>query len=158
MKSQTMKFSSDLNPSDMGFFKILVGSYRRIVSKTLLDNNRGPEWLYGNAPFAVLAHNNETNPKFLYANATAQRWLGFNRIELMQMPSVLSSGSIDCGGRRLTLEQVAERGFVVDCGGLCLSKSGNLLRLDQGVIWQLRDRYNNEFGQAAVFSVCNEKS
>jgi hypothetical protein len=47
--------------------------------------------LYEDAPYAVLAHNTDPDPRFIYANKTAQRCFEYSWSELTSMPSRLSA-------------------------------------------------------------------
>jgi hypothetical protein len=72
---------------DPHFFGLLTRSYARLVGAPLVPEGCGPEWLYHDAPFAVLAHNTEADPRFIYANEVAQRcfedpWDQFIQISL----------------------------------------------------------------------------
>ena len=58
--------------TDSDFFALLTGSFARLVGTKLLPEGTSPEWLYADAPFAVLAHDNGPDPKFVYANRCAQ--------------------------------------------------------------------------------------
>jgi hypothetical protein len=52
---------------DSDFFDLLTGSYARIVGKPLIESGRDAEWLYNDAPFVVVAHNTDPDPRVIYA-------------------------------------------------------------------------------------------
>ena len=51
--------------TDSDFFALLTGSFARLVGTKLVPEGTSPEWLYADAPFAVLAHDNGPDPKFV---------------------------------------------------------------------------------------------
>ena len=57
---------------DPEFFVLLTRSYARLVGSPLVPEGSTPGWLYHDAPFAVVAHNTEPDPRFVYANEAAQ--------------------------------------------------------------------------------------
>ena len=61
--------------SDLEFFELLVGSFRRVAGRELLEKNVDPNGFMGR-PLAIVAHNTEAEPAFVNANATAQRRFG----------------------------------------------------------------------------------
>ncbi|GAA3103402.1 MEKHLA domain-containing protein [Rhizobium viscosum] len=144
--------SRDLNPNDLEFFELLVGSFRRVVGRELLEKNRGPEWLYGNAPFAIVAHNADAEPVFVYANATAQRRFGYSWSEFTRLKARLSTGPDERGERARLLDAITRNGFMTDYCGLRVTKSGSRFRVEDGIVWQLKDRRGVGHGQAAMFS------
>lgn len=71
-----MTVSLSLDPQ---FFHLLADSHQRLVGTPLINNAVAPadvaRWLYEDAPFCVLAHNTDADPRFIYANRAAQRKL-----------------------------------------------------------------------------------
>ena len=57
---------------DPDFLRLLVGSHARLIGAPLLPEDTGCDaaeqarWLYGDAPFCVLAHDTATDPCFVY--------------------------------------------------------------------------------------------
>jgi PAS domain-containing protein len=147
-----MVSSPGLNPNTLAFFELLVGSYQKFVGKKLVKKEQGPEWLYGDAPFVVLAHNTAPDPVFIYANATAQRLFGYSRSEFTTLHSRLSAGPMERAERQALLDGVTRDGFVADYRGLRVKKTGERFWIEDGVIWQLRDKHGGVHGQAATFS------
>ena len=77
--------------ASVAFFELLTGSYNRLLGSPLCEEDRGLEWLYLEAPFAVLAHNTDADPRFIYANRCAQQWFGYSWEEFAQLRSRLSA-------------------------------------------------------------------
>ncbi|MGO6694937.1 MEKHLA domain-containing protein [Rhizobium johnstonii] len=147
-----MIFNNGMHPNDPEFFELLVGSFRRLVGKELVDKNRGPEWLYGDAPFVVVAHNADPDPVFGYANVTAQRRFGYSWNEFTKIQSRLSAGPAERGERQKLLDAVNDNGFMANYRGLRVMKSGKRFWMKDGIVWQLRDKRGFDHGQAATFS------
>jgi PAS domain-containing protein len=135
------------------FFELLRDSYARLVGSPLLEAEAGRDatWLYRDAPFAVLAHNTEPDPRFIYANRTAQRCFEYSWDELVRLQSRLSAEEPDRAERQRLLDAVASRGFVTGYAGLRIAKSGRRFWIRDGVIWQLIDERGVTHGQAAIF-------
>jgi len=143
------------------FFTLLVESYRRIVGQEppflappLLAPEARPSasWLYAEAPVCVLAHNTAPDPHFIYANRCAQDLFGYTFDEIMALPSRLSAEEPARGERQRLLEQVAKNGFVTGYSGVRIAKSGRRFRIEDGVLWQLKDRDGSLRGVAATFA------
>ncbi|UIJ72643.1 MEKHLA domain-containing protein [Aurantimonas sp. HBX-1] len=137
---------------DSEFYELLVSSHARFVREPLADFGSGPHWLYEVAPFAVVAHNAEPDPRFVYANVTAQRVFGYSREELIALPSRLSAKIENREERRCLLDAVSRNGSYVGYHGSRVKKSGDVSSMEDGVIWQLIDEHGYCYGQAAMFS------
>ena len=137
---------------DRDFFALLTKNYARFVKTPLVADGQGPDWLYHEAPFAVLAHNTEADPRFIYANRTAQACYEYGWDEFLTLPSRLSAEAPNRAERQLLMEAVATKGFISDYRGLRISKSGRRFWIEKGVVWQLYDEDGTFRGQAATFS------
>jgi hypothetical protein len=62
---------------DPDFCDLLTDSHLRVVGTPLLDHEAlhadAARWLYEDAPFCVVAHNTDADPRFVYANRAAQQ-------------------------------------------------------------------------------------
>lgn len=137
---------------DKPFFELLVGSYRRIVGDALFPENCDEHWLYNQAPFAVVAHNADPDPVFIYANIAAQRCFGYGWSEFTSLPSRLSAEPINRADRQILLDKVKKDGHYSGYFGVRIAKSGRRFSIDDGCIWQLTDHDGSTHGQAATFS------
>ncbi|MDB5409787.1 MAG: hypothetical protein JWL84_4699 [Rhodospirillales bacterium] len=142
--------STDLSV-DPDFFALLTGSYARIVGAPLAGTGRGPVWLYNEAPFAVVAHNTDSDPRFVYANKTAQACFEYSWDEFIALPSRLSAEAANREERQRLLEAVARNGFMSGYRGLRIAKSGRRFTIEDGLVWQLVDADGAWCGQAATF-------
>ncbi|KQT50529.1 MEKHLA domain-containing protein [Methylobacterium sp. Leaf456] len=139
---------------DGEFFALLTGSFRRLVGRPLVpEPGLGPDWLYGQAPFAVLAHDTSPDPLFVYANRAAQAAFGYDWDEIVGLPSRFSAEAPERAKRQRLLDAVARDGFVADYRGLRIAKSGRRFPIGDGIVWQLVDEAGRVRGQAATFPV-----
>ena len=136
---------------DPEFFALLTRSYARLVGSALVAEGRGPAWLYREAPFAVVAHNTEADPRFIYANEAAQACFEYPWDEFTQLRSRFSAEAPNRIERQRLLESVAEKGFVTGYRGLRIARSGRRFWIQDGVVWQLMNETGISCGQAAVF-------
>jgi PAS domain-containing protein len=136
---------------DPAFFALLTGSYARLVGTPLVAPGRDARWLYREAPFAVVAHNTDPDPRFTYANVAAQTCFEYSWQEFVQLRSRFSAEAPNRTERQRLLETVASKGFVADYRGLRISKSGRRFWIQDGVVWQLVSEVGVACGQAAVF-------
>lgn len=136
---------------DSGFFELLTRSFARVVGKELVGAGQDASWLYHLAPFALLAHNTGPDPRFIYANRTAQACFEYSWEEFVKLPSRLSAEAPDRLERQRQLDQVARKGYVSDYRGVRISRSGRRFWIENAVIWQLLDADGRTHGQAALF-------
>jgi hypothetical protein len=135
----------------------LLASHRELTGRPLLERLPGEtdteiaQRLYA-APFVVLAHGNEPDPCFNYANLAAQRL--FERLwdEFIGLPSRLSAEAPERNERERLLARVAAHGFIDDYTGVRISKSGHRFRIKRATVWNVSDAAGRRVGQAAVFS------
>jgi hypothetical protein len=137
--------------ADPEFFALLTDSYARLVGAPLVPPGKDARWLYREAPFVVLAHDTEQDPKFIYANKAAQACFDYSWEEFMSLPSRLSAEAPNQAERQALLEEVARHGFLSGYRGLRVAKSGRRIIIEDGIVWELIDRQGKRHGQAATF-------
>ena len=141
---------------DPQFFDLLVGSYRRLIGEDPLflsaDGPLSARWLYADAPNPVLAHNTNSNPRFIYANKAAQKLFGYDWDEIIGLPSRHSAATPAQDERQRLLNAVARDGFATGYSGIRIAKSGRRFWIEDGVLWQLRAQDGSLFGVAATFA------
>ena len=138
--------------NDAHLFDLITGSFRRLLGRALTDPAAGAEWLYHRAPFVVLAHDGGDDPRFIYANETAQACFGYSVTELIGLPSRLSAEAEERAERQRLLDRVGRDGFIPDYSGIRIAKSGRRFRIENAIVWQLIDADGTHHGQAATFS------
>jgi hypothetical protein len=140
---------------DPVFCMLLANSHLALVGKPLISPNMSPEqaarWLYEEAPFCVLAHNTEADPRFVYANRTAQRCFEYGWDEFTTLPSRLSAEAPEREERQRLLDMVARQGYSSDYRGVRIAKSGRRFWIENVTVWNLLDHTGEQHGQAAVF-------
>ena len=131
---------------------LIVDSHRQLTGTSLVLAGipDAVHWLYEAAPFGVVAHNTESDPRFIYANQAAQRRFEYSWAEFTSLPSRLSAETPDRAERQALLDQVARQGFASGYRGLRIAKSGRRFWIEDATIWQLIDADGTKHGQAAV--------
>jgi PAS domain-containing protein len=137
---------------DTRLFDLITGSFRRLLGRELASPLADMEWLYYRAPFVVLAHDGGADPRFIYANETAQACFEYSADELIGLPSRLSAEAEERAARQLLLDRVSHDGFISDYSGIRIAKSGRRFRIENAIVWQLIDADGVHHGQAATFS------
>ena len=137
---------------DPDFFALLTGSHARLLGRPLVPPGRDAGWLYREAPFAVLAHDTSPDPRFTYANRTAQDCFGYDWASITALPSRLSAEAPNRAERQALLDAVARDGFATGYRGLRIARTGKRFWIEDGVVWQLIDRDGTIRGQAATFA------
>ncbi len=144
---------------DPDFLRLLAGSHARLTGAPLLpedvaggDPAAQARWLYESAPFCVLAHNTDADPRFVYANRAAQARFEYGWDEFVTLPSRLSAEAPDRAERQRLLDAVARDGFIGDYRGLRIARSGRRFWIERATVWQLIDEAGVLRGQAATFS------
>jgi len=138
--------------TDPEFFALLTGSYERLLGNSLVPDGADAAWLYQEAPFAVLAHDGSGDPKFIYANKSAQACFEYDWNEIVGLPSRLSAEPADRAERQGLLDQVVRHGFLSGYRGVRVAKSGRRFLIESGIVWELIDTDGRRQGQAATFS------
>ncbi len=114
------------------------------------DENARLAWLDASAPFGILAHNAETDPKFIYANKTALEMFDYGIDELLGMPSRLSAAPERQAARTAFLERVSAQGIAHDYADIRVTRSGRSFRIRDGSVWQVVAPDGSPIGQAAI--------
>jgi hypothetical protein len=147
-----MTVSLSLDPQ---FFHLLADSHQRLVGAPLVNNTiapaDAPRWLYEDAPFCVLAHNTDADPRFIYANRAAQRCFEYDWDGITALRSRFSAEQPNREERAQLLEAVRTRGFATGYRGVRISRSGRRFCIEGGTVWNLIDSAGVYHGQAATF-------
>ncbi len=148
--------SSMTTAIDPAFYRLLAESYKRLLAHNppFLEGSErdGPRWLYASAQSCVLAHSTAADPLFIYANKSAQTLFEYDWDEIVGIPSRLSAEAPNRTERQRLLDAVKRYGFATGYSGVRISKSGRRFRIEDGVLWQLRDAGGMIHGVAATFS------
>jgi PAS domain-containing protein len=136
---------------DPDFFRLLVDSHQRFVGEPLVDPVATARWLYEEAPFGLLAHDADADPRFVYANRTAQRCFEYGWDEFTGLRSRLSAEPDRQEDRNRLLTEVREHNFSTGYRGLRIAKSGRRFWIEDVTMWNLVTDSGVRVGQAAVF-------
>jgi PAS domain S-box-containing protein len=153
---QTSAFPDQMSPlyRSPAFYQLLADSYARLLGRPLVPQAmpvaEATEWLYERAPFAVLAHNTDPDPLFIYGNRAAQRRFGYSWDEITRLPSRLSAEAPNREERQQFLERVQRLGYEVGYKGVRVTKSGERFMIEEATLWQLLDADGTLHGQAVV--------
>jgi PAS domain-containing protein len=144
------------SPTDPAFADLLLSSYLRLVGAPLSSSVResGPHaarWLYEQAPFGLLAHDTSADPRFVYANRTAQNRFGYSWAEFVGLPSRLSARPDGQEDRDALVRAVTAHHFATGYRGIRVGKSGSPFWIEDVTMWDLMDGEGLVRGQAAVF-------
>lgn len=119
-----------------------------LVPSMIADPADAAHWLYEEASFAVLAHNTDADPIFVYGNLAAQARFGYSWTELTSLRSCYSAELPNREERQQLLERVRRDGYAKDYRGVRISKSGSRFMIENAVLWQLVDAQGAVKGQA----------
>ncbi|KPC49146.1 MEKHLA domain-containing protein [Amantichitinum ursilacus] len=144
------------HPLRLDFARLLLNSHALLLGEPLADASLSlPEatrWLYEDAPFCLLAHSAELDPRFIYANMAAQRCFAYDWNAFFGMPSRLSAQAPEQTERQQMLDQVARDGFITGYRGLRIDGKGQRFWIEDGRLWNLLDDAGTVVGQAVAFS------
>ena len=135
----------------------LLASHARLTGQPLLPivpgetGEASARRLYS-AALVVLAHDDQPDPRFTYANLAAQRLFERTWDEMIGLPSRLSAEAPVREERERLLARVARHGFIDDYSGVRVSKSGRRFRILRATVWNVGDASGRRIGQAASFS------
>lgn len=142
-------------PYDIPFVAALLAAYEALLCDALIPPHvptaDAVAWLYLNSELAVVAHDTQPDPCFIYANIAAQRCFERPWAELVGMPSRLSAEAPERAERAAMLEQVARHGFLRGYRGQRVTASGRRFWIEGGIIWNIPRADGAPWGQAACF-------
>ncbi|MFF4346216.1 MEKHLA domain-containing protein [Streptomyces sp. NPDC001530] len=138
------------------FASLLLDSHLRLVGTELCPRAWSTEsdaavWLYDEAPFGLLAHDVSDDPRFIYANLTAQKCFGYTWEEFTALPSRLSAADDAQQDRHAFVAAVNRQGYAHGYRGRRIRKDGSLFWIEDVCMWDLVDADGLKHGQAAVF-------
>jgi MEKHLA domain len=133
----------------------LLDSYRHWLGHELIerdgDHAAQSQRLF-EAPIVVVAHGEEADPVFNYANGSALALWEVDLNRLLTMPSRLTAEPVHRDERARLLERTARQGFVDDYQGIRIATSGRRFRIERAIVWNVLDEAGRKVGQAATFS------
>lgn len=140
-------------PYDTWFSELLVVSFATVTGAPMVPDSvadtEAAHWLY-HAPFCLLAQDAAADPRFVYANLTAQRCFEYGWEEFTGLPSRLSAEEGNREQRQAFMETVLKRGHVSGYRGMRVARSGRRFWIEDATVWNLTDQDGVLQGQAAL--------
>ncbi|MFB7502800.1 MULTISPECIES: MEKHLA domain-containing protein [Streptomyces] len=151
-----MPLTPTVPAGDPAFAALLLSSHLRLVGEPLCPARWETErdaarWLYERAPFGLLAHDGCADPRFVYANRTAQQRFGYTWDEFVGMPSRLSARPDGQEDRDAFVRAVTAGHWATGYRGIRVGKDGRPFWIEDVTMWDLMDAQGRVHGQAAVF-------
>lgn len=143
-------------PDIIRLSRTMTESYQQLLKATLAPDlpENGEQLAHAlyHAPFALLAHDGSADPRFTYANLTAQTLWELPWERFVGMPSRLSAEPDLREVRAAMLERVTRDGYIDDYSGVRISATGKRFRLGRTIVWNLLSETGERCGQAAIFA------
>jgi hypothetical protein len=103
------------------------------------------------ADLVVLAHDEDADPRLIYANRAALRLWRRNWATMVGMPSRLTAEPSQQAARAEALARARTRRALQGYGGSRIDSRGSRFRIENARLWRLVDEAGNLRGQAAAF-------
>lgn len=134
----------------------MAESYQQLLGHRLTadlpENGAQLAHLLYHAPFVLLAHDGGDDPRFIYANLSAQQLWEMPWEQFIGLPSRLSAEPDLRDVRAEMLKRVTRDGYIDDYSGVRISATGQRFTLGRTVVWNLLTDNGERCGQAATFS------
>lgn len=103
------------------------------------------------AEFAVLSHDDASEPRFNYANRTGLALFEMDWAQLLATPSRASAEPVRQEERERLLAAVSRQGYIDHYHGVRISRTGKRFRIANARVWNLLDPTGQRcVGQAAL--------
>lgn len=139
------------NPATATRIALVAESFARLLGRPLVAQGADPVRVLWEAPAVIVAHGTEPDPLFFFANRTALARFEATPDQFLGMPSRLSAEAPLREERQALLDRVSRDGFIADYAGVRVTLNGRRFRIEQAVVWNLRDAAGAIHGQAACF-------
>jgi hypothetical protein len=103
------------------------------------------------APFVVLAHDENDDPTFNYANLAGQYLWEMEWAEFTRLRSRFSADLPGQEERLLSLEEARRKGFIQNYQGVRISRSGRRFTIKDATLWNVYNDSGIYAGQAVMF-------
>ena len=140
------------DPATAARIALIAESFARLLGRPLVEAGSDPVAALWAAPAVIVAHGTELDPRFFFANAAALARFASTPDQFIGMPSRLSAEAPLRAERQALLERVTRDGFIADYAGVRIAATGQRFRIEQAVVWNLRDAAGTVHGQAATFT------
>ena len=126
---------------------LLLSTYALLLGKPLAES-ADDLW---HTPAAIVAHGTEDEPLFCYANACALTLFKMRAGDFIGTPSHQSAEPEHRDQRAAMFARLEADDVVTGYSGVRIAADGSRFRINDAVIWNLRDRHGKLHGQAAWF-------
>ena len=137
---------------------MLLSSYRAAFTMKLIAgadplNNRrlAAQELFATDQ-AVLAHDDDPDPRLIYANAAALHLWRRRWEDMIGLPSRLTAEPEERQERSMVLAAAARQGAMTGYRGTRIDSEGRRFRIEGACLWILHDPLGRTRGQAACFA------
>lgn len=144
----------DINYYCVEHINLLRDSFRRLLGRELISENRSPEAIAREiylAPFIVVSHNTAVDPIFTYGNQAALTLFEMTWTEFTSLPSRCSAEPPRQQERAHLLAEVSKKGFIEHYSGIRVSKTGKRFEIRNVTVWNLTYPDGTDAGQAASY-------
>lgn len=132
----------------------LLDSHRQLLGEELLPRYADPltqAEIVFSAPQVVVSHRLSDDPILCYGNQQALDLWEMSWEQLTSIPSRLTAEADAREERARMLTAAREQGFFRPYEGIRISARGRRFRIEEAVIWSVRDHQGQPVGQAASF-------
>lgn len=139
---------------DRGLIHRIDLGYQKLSGKLLPSPKNLTDrswWLHHEAPYSILAQNNDNDPHFIYANQCALKCFEYPREEILQLPSRLSAAASEQQERQQLLDVLANKDIIHGFSGVRITREGKTFNIYNSVIWQLKNDDGELWGKGALF-------
>jgi len=138
-------------PANRERISLINSSFESLTGRCLVEPAADPIAAMWKVPRAILAHGNEPDPIFFFANDYALRVFEYDLETILKTPSRMSAEAPARTERAALLERVMREGFIDDYSGVRITSSGRRFRIENATVWNLLDEAGQHCGQAATF-------
>lgn len=135
--------------------QIILNSYQQLLNKELIDRN-GDELTQSKnlffTDFVVFSHNTDLDPIYNYGNKKGLQLWEMDWQQLNNTPSRTTTQPLLREQREDLLAETTTKGYVKNCQGIRISRTGKKYQIKDITIWNLVDEKEKFCGQAATFS------
>jgi hypothetical protein len=145
--------SGDIGASER-HARIILGSYYKLLGSPLLalDTAAPAAPQLFESPVVVLSHGTEADPVLNYGNKAALELWEMDWPTFIRTPSRETAEPLIQADREIFLQAVASKGYMDGYTGIRISSGGRRFRIQDVIVWNLRDESGKYVGQAAAFT------
>lgn len=142
-------------PEIITWTQIILNSYQQLLNKELIDRS-GDELTQSKNLFftdiVVFSHNTDLDPIYNYGNEKGLQLWEMDWQQLNNTPSRTTTQPLLREEREHLLAETITKGYVENCQGIRISRTGKKYQIKDITIWNLVDEKGESCGQAATFS------